>query len=126
MNIENTNSIVIEDDEGIIIITDIFETNDMLVGEFVYDGKNVGVYNRNNDKYYTIQNIPPSIRDRLVNSEEVTIIEKSTDDISAYSVKVRIVEDMGISDKWDVYSKNLISDLQDVLTKEEYEQIVTK
>ena len=119
MNIENTNSVIVEDDEGVIVITDIFENKDMSVGEFVYDGRNVGIFNRNNEKYYAIKNIPPSMRDRIVNSEEITIIEKSAnDDISAYSVKVRTVKNMGIPDKWDEYAENLMSNLQDVLTKE--------
>ena len=69
MAIENVNSILIEDDEGIIVITDISENKDMVYGEFVYDGKNIGIFNRDNEKYYAIQNIPPSMRENLLKSE---------------------------------------------------------
>lgn len=125
MAVENANSIFMEDDEGVIVITDISENEDMLVGEFVYDGKNIGIFNRNNEKYYALQNIPPSIRENIVKSDEITIIEKDAHaDISAYAVKVRIVEDMGFKDRWEEFAKNLKDDLKNLLTEEEFKKLI--
>ena len=124
MELEIANSIFTEDDKGIIVITDISEDEDVTYAEFVYDGKNAGIYNRSNKKYYVLQNIPPVIRDRLAKSEEITIIEKDAEEgIASYSVKVRLIENMGIPDKWDEYAQNLMNDLKKVLTKEEFDQL---
>ena len=125
MAVENANSIFMEDDEGVIVITDISENEDMLVGEFVYDGKNIGIFNRNNEKYYALQNIPPSIRENIVKSDEITIIVKDVHaDMAAYAVKVRIVEDMGFKDRWEEYANNLTNDLKNLLTEEEFKKLI--
>lgn len=125
--IDEANSIFIEDDEGIMVLTDIAENKDVVYGEFVYDGKNVGIYNRNNDKYFALQNIPPSMRNNIAKSSEITIIEKSgVDDISAYSIRVRMVDDIGIPDTWEEYSEKLTQELQKLLTEEEFKQLFGK
>lgn len=111
------NALFTKDEQGVIIITDINDDAVVTRGEVVYDGKNAVVFNRNNKEYYALKNIPPFIRDALNKSETVTIVEnKNGKDIYSYSVKVRLVDDLGIEDDWEEYSAKMMADLEKQLT----------
>lgn len=78
MDIINKNAQFIFDDKGVIILTDIVSTDNVKVGELVYDGKNSAILNRNNKDYYLLQNIAPCFREKLKTADKVTIIEEKT------------------------------------------------
>jgi len=127
MELEYKNAIFAKDDEGVMILTDISNMPPIVRGEAVYDGKNVIVLNRNNQHYYALKNIPPYIRDALKKSNDVTIVEqKEKDDIYSYSVKIRKVDDMGVADEWEKYSEQIMKNLKDNMTAQEYENFLSE
>ena len=114
------NALFTKDEQGVIIITDINDSAVVVRGEAVYDGKNAVVLNRNNKEYYALKNIPPFIRDVLSKSETVTIVEsKAGKDIYSYSVKVRIVDDLGLDDDWEEYSGKIMTEMEKHLTPQQ-------
>jgi len=114
------NALFTKDEEGVIIITDIDNSNAVIRGEVVYDGKNAVILNRNNKEYYALKNIPPFIRDVLLNSKTVTIVERKDENgIYSYSVNVRMVDDLGIEDDWEEYSAEIMAKLEEQLTPQQ-------
>ncbi|MBP5399963.1 MAG: hypothetical protein J6Y53_06100 [Alphaproteobacteria bacterium] len=127
MKLEEKNAIFTKDNEGVMILTDITDMPAIVSGEAVYDGKNAIVLNRNNQHYFVLKNIPPYIREALNKSEDVTIIEKrQKEDIYSYSVKIRKVDDMEIPDEWRRYSEQIMKNLKENLTAQEYENFLSE
>ncbi len=123
MEIQNAKAMFVEDDEGIIAITDLSDLPTVIVGEFVYDGNNVAFLNRDNH-FFAIQNIPPYLRKRIIESEEITVVEQRQKEMYAYLVHVRTVDDMKIPDTWDEYSQNAIATLQKQMSAADFDCMV--
>lgn len=114
------NAVFTKDDEGVIIITDILNNGRVAAGEVVYDGKNALILNRNNEKYYVFKNIPPYIRDVLSKTKEVTVVEsENKQNIYSYSVKIRIVDNLGIADEWEEYASQVMENMEKSLKPQE-------
>lgn len=114
------NALFTKDEQGVIIITDINDGAVVIRGEVVYDGRNAVILNRNNKEYYALKNIPPFIRDALLKSETVTIVERrGENDIYSYSVKIRKIDDLGIKDEWEEYSNKIMTNLEEQLTPQQ-------
>lgn len=69
------NAVFVFDKQGVIIITDIEKKGNIVIGELVYDGKNVAILNRNNREFFSLKNIAPIMREKVKQSKYVTIIE---------------------------------------------------
>ena len=117
MTIENAHVNFVQDDEGVMAITDIADLPKVKMAELVYDGKNVAFLNRDN-RFFALQNIPPYLRENIMKSAEITIIEQQQKDVYAYSVYVRKVDDMEIPDTWDEYAQNTIASLKQNMPEE--------
>ena len=122
MAIENAHVLFVQDDEGIIAITDIADLPKVMVGELVYDGNNVAFLNRDN-RFFALQNIPPSLRESLLKANEITIVEQHQNDIYAYAVSVRVVENMELPDTWDEYARNTTNELKQKMSAEDFAQL---
>lgn len=122
MAIENAHVLFVQDDEGIIAITDIADLPDVMVGELVYDGQNVAFLNRDN-RFFALPNIPPYLRENLLRAGEVTIVEQRRGDIYAYAVSVRVVENMELPDTWDEYAQNITTELKKKMSAEDFAQL---
>ena len=120
------NALFVFDKKGVIIITDIEKNGHIVIGEFVYDGKNVAILNRNNREFFALKNIAPMIREKIKQSEYVTIIEKDKekDDVYSYQVEVHLKDDLGFEDTFDEYAQTVIAELREKLSPEEFEEFI--
>ena len=58
-------------------------------GAFFYDGRNQAILGRNNKDFYLLKSIPPVIRQKILSSPKITIIETTDEEINqAYNVDV--------------------------------------
>lgn len=112
------------DKEGVIITTDIEKKNFVTKGELLYDGKNVAILNRNNKDFYTLKNIAPVIREKIKTSDYVTIVEQDKGDIYSYDIKVHMKDDLGFEDDFDKLAENVISELKEKLSPEEFAELL--
>ena len=81
VNLTEKNATFLFDKEGIIIVTDIEKTDFVVMGELIYDGRNVAILNRNNKSFYTLKNIAPLFRAKLKQAKDVTIVEQDKNSI---------------------------------------------
>lgn len=128
MNIDiiNGNANFLFDSDGVMIVTSITNGGAVVRGELIYDGKNTVILNRNNKNFYAFKNIAPVIREKIKNSEYVTIIEQNNDEMYSYDVIVHLVADLGIDDDWQEYQEKVAQELQSKLTDEEMEELLTQ
>ena len=112
------------DKKGVIIVTDIEKNGNIVMGELVYDGKNVAVLNRNNRDFFSLKNIAPLVREKIKNSEYVTVIENDEGDIYSYQVEVHLKDNLGFKDDFDKYAQQVISELKAKMTPEEFEEFL--
>ncbi|MBO4294167.1 MAG: hypothetical protein J5896_01825 [Alphaproteobacteria bacterium] len=58
-------------------------------GAFFYDGRNQAILGRNNKDFYLLKSIPPVIRQKILNSPKIMIIECTGEEIhQAYNVDI--------------------------------------
>lgn len=112
------------DKDGVIIITDVEHSNPPAKAEMFYDGKNCVVLNRDNKDYYGFKNIAPSIRTKLLNSQYVTVVEKKSNDIRSYEVKISKIADIGVPDDYVEFSEALMEELKEKLGADEFEKFL--
>ncbi|MBO7097081.1 MAG: hypothetical protein J6W11_00385 [Alphaproteobacteria bacterium] len=126
VNLTEKNATFLFDKEGIIIITDIKKTDFVVMGELIYDGKNVAILNRNNKNFYTLKHIAPFIREKLKHAKDVTIIEQDKDSIYSYKVSVNMKDDLGFEDDFDVFAEKVMAELQEKMAPEQFEQFLNE
>ena len=112
------------DKEGVMIATDIEKIDFAVMGELIYDGKNVAILNRNNKDFFALKNIAPHIREKLQQSQEVTIIEKDKESIYSYKVKVHLTDDLGFEDDFDKLAEEVITELKEKMSPEDFKNFV--
>ena len=95
------NAVFLFDKEGVIVITDIKKNEDVVMGELLYDGKNVAILNRNDKEFFALKNIAPLIREKIKQSKFVTVIEKDKDNIYSYQIEVHLKDDFGFVDDFE-------------------------
>ncbi len=118
------NAVFVFDKQGVIIITDIEKKGNIVIGELVYDGKNVAILNRNNREFFSLKNIAPIMREKVKQSKYVTIIEKDNDDIYSYKVEVHLKDDLGFEDDFDEFAQRVVSELKEKMTPEDFDDFV--
>ncbi|MBR6409180.1 MAG: hypothetical protein IKS23_02935 [Alphaproteobacteria bacterium] len=116
------NAVFLFDKEGVIVITDIKKNEDVVMGELLYDGKNVAILNRNDKEFFALKNIAPLIREKIKQSKFVTVIEKDKDNIYSYQIAVHLKDDLGFVDDFEKYAEKIISELKEKMTPEEFEE----
>ncbi|MBO4295032.1 MAG: hypothetical protein J5896_06290 [Alphaproteobacteria bacterium] len=126
VNLTEKNATFLFDKEGIIIVTDIEKTDFVVMGELIYDGKNVAILNRNNKSFYTLKNIAPLFRAKLKQAKDVTIVEQDKNSIYSYKVAVNLKEDLGFEDNFDVFAEKVMTELQQKMTPEQFEQFLNE
>jgi len=126
VDLVEANAVFLFDEEGILILTDINKTDFVVMGELIYDGKNVAILNRNNKTFFTLKNIAPLFREKLKRAKQVTIIEKDRDTVYSYKVAVSIRDDLGFEDDFEVFADKVMSELQEKMTHEQFEQFVAE
>lgn len=127
MKITVAKALYVADDEGIMVITDIDNKSDIVYGELIYDGGNVAILNRNNEDLFVLPNISPDLRQTVANASEIVIIEhRDAEDVYAYSVEVKSVESMNLPDDWDEYANEIITDLKNNLSPEDFAALTDK
>lgn len=95
------------------------------VGALVYDGRNCAILVRNNKKAFLFTNIITEIRTKLMNADEIMIIEQQGEEISnAYRVKIKKVSLIPYQDTLTDSLFDLIKDLQKVYGVEGLERII--
>ena len=109
------------DEKGVIIITDIDKIDDIVMGELLYDGKNVAILNRNNKEFFAFKNIAPIIRDKIKQSKDVTIIEK---DFYSYQVEVHLKDDFGFEDDFDKHAQEIIEQLKKKMKPADFQTLL--
>ena len=112
------------DKKGVMIVTDIERKGNAVIGELIYDGKNVAILNRNNRDFYTLRNIAPVIREKIKQAKYVTIIEKDESNIYSYQVEVSLKDDLGFKDTFDEYAQTVMSELKEKLSPEDFEEFL--
>ena len=118
------NAVFVFDKQGVIIITDIEKKGNIVIGELVYDGKNVAILNRNNREFFALKNIAPIMREKVKQSKYVTVIEKDNDDIYSYKVEVHLKDDLGFEDDFDEFAQRVVSELKEKMTPEDFDDFV--
>ena len=118
------NAVFVFDKQGVIIITDIEKKGNIVIGELVYDGKNVDILNRNNREFFALKNIAPIMREKVKQSKYVTVIEKDNDDIYSYKVEVHLKDDLGFEDDFDEFAQRVVSELKEKMTPEDFDDFV--
>ena len=118
------NAVFVFDKQGVIIITDIEKKGNIVIGELVYDGKNVAILNRNNREFFSLKNIAPIMREKVKQSKYVTVIEKDNDDIYSYKVEVHLKDDLGFEDDFDEFAQRVVSELKEKMTPEDFDDFV--
>ena len=127
MKVTVANALYVADDEGIMVITDIKNKPDIVYGELIYDGGNVAILNRNNDDLFVLPNISPDLRKTIADASEIVIVEhRDEEDVYAYSVEVKLVESMNLPDDWDKFANEVIADLKNNLSPEEFAALTDK
>lgn len=126
VNLTEKNATFLFDKEGIIIVTDIKKTDFVVMGELIYDGRNVAILNRNNKSFYTLKNIAPLFRAKLKQAKDVTIVEQDKNSIYSYKVAVNLKEDLGFEDNFDVFAEKVMTELQQKMTPEQFEQFLNE
>ena len=124
IDLTEKNAVFLFDKEGVIVITDIEKGGNVTMGEFIYDGKNVAILNRNNKEFFTLKNIAPLVREKIKQSKFVTIIEKDKNNIYSYQVEVHLKDDLGFEDDFEQYAEKIISELKEKMTPEEFEEFL--
>ena len=119
MKFVEKNAMFMTDEEGVIIVTDIKPDSKVECAEFIYDGKNTAVLNRNNECCYVFKNISPIIREKIKQGEYVTIMEQDEHNKQAYETVVHIT-DFGLDDDWHLYAKEVLGLLHSKLSPQEY------
>ena len=119
MKFVEKNAMFMTDEEGVIIVTDIKPDSKVECAEFIYDGKNTAVLNRNNECCYVLKNISPIIREKIKQGEYVTIMEQDEHNKQAYETVVHIT-DFGLDDDWHLYAKEVLGLLHSKLSPQEY------
>ncbi len=95
------------------------------LAELVYDGRNCAILIRNNTKAYLFTNIIPDIRQKLMNAEEIMMIEQKGEEIiNAYQVAVRKVDTIPYEDTLTDTLAELMHDLKAIYGTEGLERIV--
>jgi hypothetical protein len=118
------NAVFVFDKQGVIIITDIEKKGNIVIGELVYDGKNVAILNRNNREFFSLKNIAPIMREKVKQSKYVTVIEKDNDNIYSYKVEVHLKDDLGFEDDFDEFAQRVVSELKEKMTPEDFDDFV--
>ena len=118
------NAVFVFDKQGVIIITDIEKKGNIVIGELVYDGKNVAILNRNNREFFSLKNIAPIMREKVIQSKYVTVIEIVNDDIYSYKVEVHLKDDLGFEDDFDEFAQRVVSELKEKMTPEDFDDFV--
>ena len=126
VNLTEKNATFLFDKEGIIIVTDIEKTDFVVMSELIYDGRNVAILNRNNKSFYTLKNIAPLFRAKLKQAKDVTIVEQDKNSIYSYKVAVNLKEDLGFEDNFDVFAEKVMTELQQKMTPEQFEQFLNE
>ncbi len=111
------------DRDGVMIVTSIEDAGIIIRGELIYDGKNTVVLNRNNKEFFGFKNIAPIVREKLKNSDYVTIIEQNNKELYSYDVVVHMVPDLGLPDDWNEYQEEVVKDLQAKFSPEELQKL---
>ena len=125
MEISNANAAFIKDDEGIIILTDIANKPEITYGEIIYDGENIAFLNRDNTEFFALPNVPPYLRQDLLQAGEAVVVEHSSDeDVYCYSLKIRAIENLQLPDHFDLFATQILTDLQKIYSKEEWQNIL--
>ena len=125
MEISSANAVFIKDDEGIIILTDITDKPEITYGEIIYDGKNIAFLNRDNTEFFALPNVPPYLRQDLLQAGEAVVVEHtSAEDVYCYSLKIRAIEDLQLPDYYDSFATQVLADLQEIYSKEDWQNIL--
>ena len=124
VNLIEKNAHFLFDKEGVIILTDVEKTDMLIIGELIYDGKNVAILNRNNKDFFALKNIAPVIREKLKQSKYVTIVEKEKSDIYSYQVEVHMQDDLGFEDTFDEFADNMISEIEKKLSPDDFKKFL--
>ena len=119
MQFVEKNAVFMTDEEGVLVITDIKPDNEVKCAEFIYDGKNTAILNRNNECCYVFTNISPVVREKIKQGEYVTILEQDEHNKQAYETVVHIT-DLGLEDDWHLYAKKALDELHSKMSSQEY------
>lgn len=85
----------------------------------VYDGRNCAILIRNKKQAYILINLLPDIREKILNSQEIMIIESGDADIiDSYMCEVSRVPEIPCEDTIPQALKEMLSDLKEAYGEE--------
>ena len=95
--------------------------------EFLYDGGNSALLIRNEEKAYIFANIVPAAREKLLNSEEIMIIEEDGEEImNSYMAVVTKVPEISVEDTLPDALKEMLEDMKTVYGDEGVKLLAAK
>lgn len=87
--------------------------------EFIYDGGSCGILVRNDTKAYIFTNILPELREKLLGSDEIMIIEDDGDEVvNSYMTAVTKVPEIPAADMLPDAVFDMLVDLRDIYGEE--------
>lgn len=94
-------------------------------GQLVYDGRNCAILIRNETKAYLLTNLIPDIRQKLINANEIMIIEQKGDEIlNSYMVDISKVDNIPYEDTLTTTLSELIHDLKNIYGTDGLDRII--
>ena len=95
--------------------------------EFLYDGRNCGILIRNDKKAYIFTNIVDTVRQNLLNSPELMMIEMKGEEIAkSYMCDVVKVDEIPVDDTLPDALVEMLEEIRDVYGDEGVKAIVEK
>lgn len=116
--LKKTSSDFLLSPEGVIVKLEL-KSDYVFRGAFFYDGRNQAVFGRNNKDFYLLKSIPPIIRQKILHSEVIMIVECSGDEINqAYNVEVVRVDEIPGEDTFVEDYQKYFAKLEEMYGKE--------
>ncbi|MBO7097111.1 MAG: hypothetical protein J6W11_00540 [Alphaproteobacteria bacterium] len=104
--------------EGVIVKVQL-KSDYVFRGAFFYDGRNQAVLGRNNKDFYLLKSVPPVIRQKILNSKMIMLVECTGDEINqAYNVEVVHVDEIPGEDTFIEDYKKYFNKLEQMYGKE--------
>ena len=104
--------------EGVIVKVEL-KSDYVFRGAFFYDGRNQAILGRNNKDFYLLKSIPPIIRQKIYQAQNVMVAECTGDEIhQAYRIDVVQVDEIPGEDTFVEDYQKYFAKLEEMYGKE--------
>lgn len=94
--------------------------------DFIYDGRNCAILQRNEDTLYLFTNLSYEVREILKSLNTITIVEKTGNNVnSAYRTDITKLDYIDYPDAIEEGVNKLLSDVKDSFSEEEYKTLLS-